>query len=156
MSDPLAAINQMRSVTATQGMVSACVWDYSVGMSFLRHFWDAATSEDESAHDVDEGTRFPLCRRSALIDLFNRAGLKDVMCEPISIVTNFNSFDDYWQPFLGGTGPAPAYVASLDQAGRERLIENLKQRLQPNAHGQISLKARAWAIKGRSVQGTAA
>ena len=31
------------------------------------------------------------------------------------IPTRFADFDDYWQPFLGGTGPASGFVLSLDE-----------------------------------------
>jgi hypothetical protein len=47
------------------------------------------------------------------VTLFRNAGLADVRCEGIEIPTTFESFDDYWRPFLGGTGPAPSYVASV-------------------------------------------
>ena len=60
--DPGAAVHEMRSLTAPEGTVSACVWDYGGGMEFLRHFWDAAAALDSTARELDEGTRFPLCR----------------------------------------------------------------------------------------------
>src|SRR5262245_12915941 len=112
--DPEAALHEMRSIAAPQGTVSACVWDYSDGMQFLRHFWDAAAAVDSAAQKLDEGNRFHLCRREALTALFRGSDLGDVRCEPIEIPTAFASFDDYWRPLLGGTGPAPSYIASLD------------------------------------------
>jgi hypothetical protein len=109
--DPEAAVQEMRSVTARQGIVSACVWDYGGRMEFLRTFWDAVTSLDSSAGALDEGKRFPLCQPDALVRVFRSAGLADIRCEAIEIPTAFASFEDYWQPFLGGTGPAPSYFA---------------------------------------------
>ena len=41
----------------------------------------------------------------------------------IEIPTVFTDFDDYWNPFLGGQGPAPTYVASLPEDRREALRE---------------------------------
>jgi hypothetical protein len=41
-----AAVHEMRSVASPQGTISASVWDYSDGMRFLRHFWDAAAELD--------------------------------------------------------------------------------------------------------------
>ena len=102
------------SVAAPRSTVSACVWDYSEDMQFLRHFWNAAVVEDSAAAAFDEGNRFPICRPDSLEALFCSCGLVDVRCEAIEINTMFRSFDDYWRPFLGGTGPAPSYVASLD------------------------------------------
>lgn len=142
------AVHEMRSMAAPRGTVSACVWDYSDGMLFLRHFWDVATSQDSAASALDEGNRFPLCRRDALTELFHRAGLAAVSCEPIEIPTAFADFDDYWRPFLGGTGPAPSYVASLGAERRKILKRKLAESLRPGPDGTIALTARAWAIRG--------
>jgi len=148
LPDPEGAVREMRSVAAPRSTVSACVWDYSDGMEFLRHFWDVVTSHDPAASGLDEGHRFPLCRRDALTALFRDGGLDDVRCEPIGIRTAFASFDDYWQPFLGGTGPAPAYVASLDADRREALRRRLDESLRREPDGTIALIARAWAVSG--------
>jgi hypothetical protein len=117
-------------------------------MQFLRHFWDAVASQDSAASALDEGNRFPLCRRDALTALFRDSGLADVCCEPIAIHTAFASFDDYWRPFLGGTGPAPSYVASIGADRCAILARNLQQMLRPGPDGTISLAARAWAVRG--------
>lgn len=146
--DPAGAVREMRSLTATGGTVSGCVWDYASGMGFLRAFWDAAAAVDPAAGALDEGNRFPLCRPDALTSLFRGEGLADVRCEPIEVPTVFVDFDDYWGPFLGGTGPAPAYVAALDAERRAGLARALETSLRPGPEGMIELTARAWAIRG--------
>jgi SAM-dependent methyltransferase len=146
--DSEAAVREMRSLTATQGAVSACVWDYGGRMEFLRYFWDAVAAVDSRARELDEGQRFPVCRPDALTDLFRAGGLGDVRCEPIEITTEFASFDDYWRPLLGGTGPAPSYVASLDADRRTALARTLEQALPRGPGGAIVLTARAWAVRG--------
>jgi len=146
--DPEAAVHEMRSLTAAEGAVSACVWDYGAGMEFLRHFWDVAAAVDPAARQLDEGERFPLCRRDALADLFRAGGLGEVRCEPLEIPTEFASFDDSWRPLLGGTGPAPSYVASLDADRRTRLARRLELALPRGPGGTIALNARAWAVRG--------
>lgn len=146
--DSAAAVREMRSLAAPQGTVSACVWDYGDGMEFLRRFWDAAEAVESAARELDEGVRFPLCRREALTELFDTGGLGDVRCEPVEIPTAFASFDDYWQPLLGGTGPAPSYVASLDADRRELLARRLDATLRRGPGGVIALIARAWAVRG--------
>jgi SAM-dependent methyltransferase len=146
--DPEAAVHEMRLIAAPGGKVSACVWDYSDGMQFLRHFWNAAAVVDSAARELDEGSRFPLCRREALTTLFRNGGLGDVGCEPIEIPTAFTSFDDYWRPFLGGTGPAPSYVASLVADRRAMLARRLEEMLPRGPDGTIALTARAWAVRG--------
>ena len=148
LPDAEGAVHEMRSVAAPRATVSACVWDYGAGMSFLRHFWDAAASQDSAASALDEGNRFALCRRDALTALFRDCGLSDVHCEPIEIGTAFASFEDYWRPFLGGTGPAPSYVASLGADRRAILKQKLEETLRRGPDGTITLTARAWAVRG--------
>jgi SAM-dependent methyltransferase len=146
--DPAAAVLEMRSLTAPRGTVSACVWDYGGRMEFLRRFWDAAAAVDPTAREMDEGARFPLCRPDALAALFHAGGLSEVRCESIEIMTAFADFDDYWQPLLGGTGPAPSYVASLDAGRRTALARRLERDLPRGSGGTIILTARAWAVRG--------
>jgi hypothetical protein len=130
------------------GLVAAYVWDYADGMEFLRFFWEEAAALDARAVILDEARRFPLCQPSALASLFQRSGLAEVATDPLHITTEFATFDDYWAPFLSGTGPAPSYVASLDPHGRERLRRRLEQRLQTRSDGVIRLRAGAWAVRG--------
>jgi SAM-dependent methyltransferase len=146
--DAEAAVYEMRSLSANHGVVSACVWDYAGRMEFLRHFWDAVATIDPTAAELDEGKRFPLCRPDALEDLFHACGLDDVVCEPIEIQTEFKRFDDYWRPLLGGTGPAPSYVASLDTGRSAALARALDQSLPRGPGGTIPLIARTWAVRG--------
>ena len=146
--DPEAAVQEMRTMASPQATVSACVWDYSDRMEILRHFWSAAAAVDPAARALDEGNRFPLCHPDALTKLFRSGGLVDISCETIEIPTIFANFRDYWQPFLGGTGPAPSYVASLDTKRREILSRKLEDTLPRGADGTIALTALAWAVRG--------
>jgi SAM-dependent methyltransferase len=146
--DAAAAIRDMRARTAARGVVSACVWDYADGMQFLRRFWDAAASVDARARELDEARRFTLCSPAVLVDLFSSGGLIDVRCDAIEIPTEFASFEDYWRPLLGGTGPAPSYVSSLDTDRRTALARMLEATLPRTPAGIIALTARAWAVVG--------
>jgi SAM-dependent methyltransferase len=145
---PEHAIDEMRRAAAANGVVAACVWDYAGRMELLRRFWDAATALDAGAIDLDEGRRFPICRPDALERLFRAGGLADVVCGSIEIATRFATFADLWEPFLGGTGPAPSYVASLDGARREALAALLERSLPREPGGAICLVANAWAVRG--------
>jgi SAM-dependent methyltransferase len=145
--DQPAALKEMIRVTTNQGMIGAYVWDYAEGMELMRYFWDTALSLNPEASSVDESARFPLCRPEALTDLFTRAGLQTVDVTPIDIPTPFESFDDYWQPFLGGQGSAPTYAMSLSEADRAQLRERIRECLPIQPDGSISLMARAWAIR---------
>jgi SAM-dependent methyltransferase len=148
LPDAQGAVDEMRTLAMPGATVSACVWDYSDGMQFLRRFWDAAASLDAAASALDEGNRFPLCHRDRLAPLFRDCGLGDVRCEPLEIRTEFGSFDDYWRPFLAGTGPAPSYVSSLGSDDRAILARKLEETLLRGPDGMITLSARAWAVRG--------
>jgi SAM-dependent methyltransferase len=148
--DPQAALAEMARVARPGGTIAAYVWDYAGGMALIREFWDAAATLDARAATLHEGVRFPLCQPQALGELFSRAGLQGVATTALEVATPFESFDDYWQPFLGGQGPAPAYAMSLDEAARERLRERLRQRLPARPGGSIALTARAWAVQATS------
>lgn len=145
--DQRAALAEMARVTGKGGTIAAYVWDYAGKMEPMRYFWDAAVELDPNAAQLDEGIRFPLCRPEALEKRFAGAGLKGVEVKPIDIPTPFTNFDDYWQPFLGGQGPAPAYAMSLDETARARLRDRIRERIPVQADGSVSLTARAWAVR---------
>ena len=145
--DQRAALAEMARVTGRNGTIGAYVWDYAGKMELMRYFWDAAVELDPNATALDEAIRSPVCRPEALKELFAGAGLNDVDVTAIDIPTPFASFQDYWQPFLGGQGPAPAYAMSLADDARARLRDRIRERIPVQADGSISLIARAWAIR---------
>jgi hypothetical protein len=150
LPDPEEAVACIRERLRQGGTVAAYVWDYAEGMEFLRLFWDEAVAFDPRTVVLDEGKRFPLCEASAVASLFRRGGVAQVETHALEIPTEFQTFDDYWMPFLRGTGPAPSYVESLDGPSRERLRERLERRLPVGIDGRIHLRARAWAVRAIS------
>jgi SAM-dependent methyltransferase len=148
LPDPRQAVREMRARTRSGGVVAGYVWDYAGRMQFLRVFWDEALGVDPAAREFDEGRRFPICRPDALESIFRDAGMRDVQSDAVEIPTRFESFSEYWRPFLGGTGPAPSYVASLSAEKRSELRDRLAGRLAPEPDGVIDLVARAWAVRG--------
>jgi hypothetical protein len=145
--DPARALSAMRSRLRPGGVLAAYVWDYT-GVQFLNEFWQEAVALDAGAASLDETRRFSLCNQEALVSVFGAAGLGDVALTRLELATPFSSFEDYWQPFLGRTGPAPSYLASLEPQRREQLKERLRERLRPEADGSIPLRASAWAVRG--------
>jgi hypothetical protein len=71
-----------------------------------------------------------------------------VTVRAIDISTVFQNFDDYWTPFLGKTGAAPTYLASVGGEVQERIRLSLQSRLAAKGDGPIALTARAWAVQG--------
>jgi len=146
--DPPAALAEMARVLVPGGTIGAYVWDYSGKMEAMRLFWDAAVELDPAAAQLAEGIRFALCRPDALVDLFTGAGLESAEATAIDIDTPFASFEDYWQPFLGGQGPGPAYLMSLSESARARVRETIRARVPTRSDGSLPLVARAWAVRG--------
>ena len=148
VSQPETAVKEMLRVTRPEGVIGIFLWDYAQGMQMLRYFWDAAVELNSMAVSLDEGIRFPLCREGELENMVCKAGLNHVESTAIEVRTKFESFDDYWQPFLKGVGPAPGYNLSLKPYARKQLEEVLYHSLPVENDGSISLTARAWAVKG--------
>jgi SAM-dependent methyltransferase len=146
--DPVRALSAMRERAAAGGTIAAYVWDYS-GMELINHFWqEVALFDRENAGD--ESRRFASWQLSSLGEPFAAAGLAHVETGMLEIPIELADFDDYWKPFLAGTGPAPAYVAALDPQRREELRARLERRLPASSDGRIRLRARALAVRARS------
>jgi len=142
--DPRRAASEMARATRTGGVVAASVWDYGGGMGMLRTFWDAVARLDpQSPGQAGETT--PLSRSGGLAALWDATGLTDVVEGELTMAMAFTSFDDYWEPFLLGTGPAGAHVDRLSDAGRAALRADLADRLGP---GPFELTASAWWVRG--------
>ena len=142
------ALREMRRVTRPGGFVSSCVWDYGAGMESLRIFWDEAVALEPAAAPKHE-RNMKLTREGELGALWRKIGLVGVSEAPLVIEQAFSTFDDYWGPFLKGTGPGGAYVISLDDERRRQLEARMRARLLGGkADGAFTLKARAWCVRG--------
>ena len=148
--DLAAALAEMRRVGRAGAPIAGYLWDLAGRMDIIRTFWDAAVAIDPAAAEADEGARFPLCAPDPLREAFESAGLGDVAVRSIDVPTVLRDFDDYWTPFLGGVGPAPAYLVGLDEAHRMRIRERLRTTLPTGLDGRIQLMSRAWAVRARN------
>jgi len=146
--DPSKAIAEMRRVTRPQGVVSACVWDYDVGMQMLRFFWDEAVAIDPTIEPKDE-RHMKFSRQGELGDLWRKAGLINVEEQALVINQAYSSFNDYWEPFTKGAGPGGAFVVSLSEDRRQQLEARMRKRLLGERQdGPFTLTARAWCVRG--------
>jgi SAM-dependent methyltransferase len=146
--DPVAGLREMIRVTRPDGVVAAAVWDYGDGMEMLRVFWDEAVALDPGIAARDE-RHMKLSKQGELGSLWRANALDRVEEQPLVVELAFASFDDYWSPFLGGQGPAGAYVTSRAESPRVALEARLRARLLgARADGPFTLHARAWAVKG--------
>lgn len=148
LPDPLRSLRSMKARLRVGGVLAAYVWDYQDGMEMLRVFWEEAVALDPAAGHLSERHRFPISQPEPLGELFHRAGLSSIDIKPLQLSMVFEDFDAYWTPFLGGTGPAPAYVHSLSPDARSQLEGRLRLRNPTSPDGSIRLAARAFGIRG--------
>jgi SAM-dependent methyltransferase len=152
--EPERAVAELARVLRPGGRAGVYLWDYDGGIELISTFWEVAGSLDQAAPGLDEARRFAAFNRpDTMVRLFTAAGLDGVETRSIEIPTRFADFDDYWEPFLGGQGPAPAYLAGLDEDRRAAIREALRERLPAGPDGSIELRARAWAARGVSAGG---
>jgi len=142
MTDPVAGLAEMARVTRVGGVVAACVWDHGSSRGPLGLFWRAAREMDADVNDESEraGTR-----EGHLEELSAAAGLRAVEGSVLTVRVEHPSFDEWWEPFTRGVGPAGAHVASLDAAGRAELRERCRAVV---PIGTFVVEARAWAARG--------
>ncbi|WP_396897898.1 class I SAM-dependent methyltransferase [Mycolicibacterium sp.] len=140
MTDPVGGIGQMTRVTRPGGVIAACVWDGPTGA--LAPFWDAVHAIEPGAQDE---ALLSGAHRGHLTELFGAAGVHDVEEAAISVDVQHPTFDEWWEPFTFGIGPAGDYVRQLDDAARTRLESVARERL---GNGPFTVTATAWAARG--------
>jgi SAM-dependent methyltransferase len=142
MPDPVAGLREMRRVTRTGGVVTACVWDLAGGRAPLSTFWRAA---HELADDVEDEGRRPGAREGHLAELFAAAGFTHVTEKALEVRLEHPSFEEWWDPYEDGFGPAGSYVAGLS-ADRRAVLRERCRALLPEP--PFTLTSRAWAARG--------
>jgi SAM-dependent methyltransferase len=151
MPDPRRVAQEMRRVTCSGGVLAAAVWDFRGGLVFQRLFWDTAAAIDsEAAATRDRLFSHPLAQPKGLARLWREIGLREIDDRSLTIRMEYASFDDYWEPLLGGQGPFGSYVAGLPDERRAVVRAAVRDAYRSGGpDGPRSLAATAWAVRGR-------
>jgi len=142
MTDPVAGLSEMRRVTKPGGVVAACVWDHAGGNGPLSAFWRGTHALDPSAPDE---SHLAGARGGHLTELMTDAGLNDISEHTLAVEVEHPTFEEWWEPYTRGVGPAGAYVLSLDADRQAELREICRTEL---GDGPFTVRAAAWAARG--------
>jgi hypothetical protein len=143
MSDPVAGLREMARVTRPDGRIAACVWDHAGGGGPVSIFWQAVADTDPGAPGEAE---LPGTREGHLAELCTAAGLRDIESSRLTTTVSFAGFDDWWDPYTLGVGPAGEYVRQLDERHRDVLRARCRELL-PEAPFELAVSA--WCVTAR-------
>jgi SAM-dependent methyltransferase len=144
MADPVLGLREMGRVTRAGGVVSACVWDHAGGRGPLTPFWRAVRELDPAARDE---SGLAGVREGDLARLFTQAGFAGTQVTTLTVRVRYADFEQWWEPFTLGVGPAGSHVASLAPDRRAALRERCRHLL---GAGPIEISATAWAATSRT------
>jgi SAM-dependent methyltransferase len=140
MSDPVGGIREMGRVAQEGGTVAACVWDHGGGRGPLSLFWDLVADFDPGSAGESEMAGVS---EGDLTRIFEAAGLEVVEDTLLTVEVHHATFQDWWEPYTFGVGPAGAYLAGWGEERRERFRAACEERLV----APFTLSASAWATR---------
>jgi ubiquinone/menaquinone biosynthesis C-methylase UbiE len=144
MTDPVDGVSEMKRVTREGGWVGATVWDLAGSRAPMAPLWTAFA---EVAPQQPDERGFQGGSRESLRSILEGAGLRDVEVGELPVTVTHPTFDEWWQPYLHGVGPAGEVVAALEPDRRREVEQALRRNL---GDGPFDITAVAWAGRGRA------
>ena len=144
MHDPVAGIREMRRVTVPGGVVAASVWDHGGGHGPLSLYWEAVRELDPASEGE---AHLAGATEGDLTRLFEQAGMTGVDEEPLTVRVEHATFEEWWEPYTLGVGPAGSYIAGLAPEAREELREKCRALL---PEPPFTISASAWSARARA------
>ena len=118
------------------------MWDFEGGRAPQSSFFRAFT---EVVPGADDEVGRPGARRGQLAGLLREAGCRDIDETELEVTVVSPTFDDWWEPYTKGVGPAGAQLAALEPDARAQIRERCHELL---GDGPITTTATAWAARG--------
>lgn len=144
VDDPAASVAEMARVTRPGGVVSACVWDMTGGMTMIGAYW-AAVSE-AGVPGESEVERFG-GKPGQVAGLWRDAGLRDVQDRALTVSAGYRDFDELWATFRAGVGPVGVHAEALEGDALRAVREAFRRKI-GSPDGAFELTATAWFAAG--------
>ena len=142
MKDPVAGLTEMARVVHPGGMVAASVWDFGGGNAPLSLFWRVARELDPEA--PGEAGRAGT-NAGQLTEILTAAGLRDIEEAGHAAEVEYQTFEEWWEPYTYGVGPTGAFCAQLSEERRLELREACRAAL---PRPPFVITSSAWAARG--------
>ena len=143
MTDPAAGLAEMARVTRPGGVVAATVWNHGSGNGPLSLFWESVRAVDPQQEGEDD---YAGVHEGDLATRFRAAGLDDLSESVLTVHVPFESFEQWWEPYTLGVGPAGEYVAALDDERRDRVVAECRSRVPEEP---FVVAAESWCVSAR-------
>jgi SAM-dependent methyltransferase len=144
MTDSVSGLREMGRVVGDGGTVAASVWNHGASQGPISTFWQAV--KDLHADAADEAG-LPGAMEGDLGQLARDAGLRDVVEGTLTVSVSYTSFEEWWEPYTFGVGPAGDHVRSLDDTARTALRDHCAELL---PEGPFTIDATAWTVLARA------
>ena len=139
MKDADAGLREMARVTRPGGKVGVCMWDIAGGgMTMLHLFWSAMK---DVKPDVEGELRRAGTTEGDIAERMERSNLRDITAGSLAVNASYSGFEDFWEPFTFGVGPAGKAFAGLDDDQKDAVRQALRAKLPEDS---FSLDARSW------------